>query len=55
MALNSLQKRYGKEVWFHEAKSHWKPDTPWADAFKNVGLDVFVSLVTNSVAAVTAG
>ena len=54
-ALKSLQKEFGKEVWVHEAKSHWKPDTPWVAAFKNVGVDVLGSVISSSLAAVTGG
>ena len=36
LALKALAQQFGKETWYITAKNHWKPETPWSDALKNV-------------------
>lgn len=55
VAFKALQKQFGKEAWFNEATSHWKPNTPWVDALKDVGIETWGSVVSVSLACLIRG
>jgi len=51
-ALKSLSKRFDKETWLSAAKLHWKPETPWQDALKDVGVASLSSIIPAILSAV---
>lgn len=53
LALKALIKQFGKEPWFIAAKKHWKPETPWLDTLKNVGLGSLCSMMPVVLGGVT--
>ncbi len=53
LAINALSKRFGKAPWFVAAKEHWKPETPWLDAFKDLSISSLASTIPPMLGVVT--
>jgi hypothetical protein len=52
-ALDSLSRQFKEESWYASAKAHWKPETPWADALKNITIDVLREIIPKLFSVVT--
>lgn len=55
LAIKALEKQFGKEAWFVEAKSHWKANTIWGEVVKCLAVDMVGSVISTALSAAING